>query len=165
MDFDHIAYIGFGSNIGDRKANCMLALDILNCSDVCRITKLSSLYETEPIGYANQNWFINGVAQIQTNLEPKDLINRIKKIEQDMGRNPCNIRFGPRIIDLDILLFDNLAAEYDDLILPHPELHRRRFVLAPLSEIAADVVHPLLKETIYLLLVRLNEDKIVKCLS
>ncbi|MBM4351270.1 MAG: 2-amino-4-hydroxy-6-hydroxymethyldihydropteridine diphosphokinase [Deltaproteobacteria bacterium] len=160
----HIAYIGIGSNLGDKIANCEKAIsEILNV-DRHRLVVRSSLYHTRPIGYAAQGWFVNGVIKIETHLEPLDLYRMLKTIELRLGRNET-FRWGPRIIDLDLLLFDNRRIETEELQVPHPRLHERQFVLIPLSEIDPNLMHPVLKKTAGELLKEIKEDQGVERLS
>jgi 2-amino-4-hydroxy-6-hydroxymethyldihydropteridine diphosphokinase len=125
--------------------------------------KQSPFYETEPVGYKNQGWFINGAVKIETRLEPFQLLRNIKSVETNFGRDFKQIRFGPRPLDLDILLYDDLVKNTADLVIPHPRMHERCFVLRPLCDIAAEVVHPILKKSIARLLKDLGdcEQKIV----
>lgn len=138
-----IVYIGIGSNLDDREKNCLYALKILRKEGVV-IRKKSSLYETEPWGVTDQPRFMNMVVEAETELEPHDLLRRLKDIERNAGRRET-FKWGPRIIDLDILLFNDLFLQDHVLQIPHPLMHKRDFVLKPLSEIAADKIHPLLK--------------------
>jgi 2-amino-4-hydroxy-6-hydroxymethyldihydropteridine diphosphokinase len=156
-----IAYVGFGSNIGDKAGNIHRALDILSQIDSIKVTKVSSFYETEPIGYEDQDWFINAVVQIETILTPEELLSAFKKVEQIMGRKNM-IRWGPREIDLDLLMYDQLCFESPGLVIPHPRLHERAFVLIPLAEIAPDLVHPIQKKTIAELQAGIQSKKTVK---
>lgn len=142
-------YLGLGSNLGDREKNLNLALKKL--TQVGRITKVSSLYETEPVGYKDQPWFLNLVCEIETALSSQNLLKTLKKIEQEMRRMPSP-RFGPRPIDLDILLFDDLIIDTPDLTIPHAKMAERAFVLTPLAEIAPEVQHPAFKKTAQALL-------------
>ena len=156
----HVAYIGFGSNIGDRLARIQNAIHTLSKTEGITLQKISSVYKTDPIGYEAQAQFLNGVAAIQTNLPPLSLLHTLKDIETIIGRKH-RVRWGPREIDLDILIYGDMCLQMEQLVIPHPEMHRRRFVLAPLAEIAPDFVHPILKETIQILLERLEDDKAV----
>ncbi len=135
----HCVYISLGSNLGDRAANLSHALALL--PPVAQVEQASRVYETAPWGYNQQPAFLNQAACISTAFSPQDLLAHLKKIEQDLGRQP-SFRFGPRLIDLDILFFDDLVSEKPDLTIPHPRLAGRAFVLVPLSEIAPDLVHP-----------------------
>jgi 2-amino-4-hydroxy-6-hydroxymethyldihydropteridine diphosphokinase len=140
------AYIGIGSNLGNRQYHCLKAIELIERSGQ-KISKISSLYETEPWGVRKQPAFINMAVEIETGLPPRELLILCKRIEKRMGRKKT-VRWGPRVIDLDILLYDDLAVKDDDIVIPHPLMHRRAFVLEPLSEIAPEKVHPLLKKKI-----------------
>lgn len=156
-----IAYVGLGSNIGDKSKNIQTALELLDQSDTIEVVKTSSFYETEPVGYENQDWFVNAVAELETNLSPQELLNTLLRIEQDMGRKR-DIRWGPRVIDLDLLLYDQLCLDTPDLVIPHPRMHERAFVLVPLAEIAFNIIHPLLNKTIGRILEEFNSSKTIR---
>ncbi|MBI4690283.1 MAG: 2-amino-4-hydroxy-6-hydroxymethyldihydropteridine diphosphokinase [Nitrospirae bacterium] len=141
-----IAYIGIGSNIGSRKENCEKAIRLLGKSGVT-IVKQSSMYETEPWGVKDQPKFINMAIEVETDKEPKELLNILKKIEKEVGRTET-VKWGPRVIDLDILLYDDLILKTPELEIPHPLMHERDFVLKPLSEIAPDKRHPVIGKTV-----------------
>lgn len=117
----------------------------------------SPLYETEPVYLEGQDWFVNGVARIRTDLEPEVLFERLKEIEHAMGRRPQEVRFGPRILDLDILFYDERVLRKGSLEVPHPRLHERRFVLEPLCNIAPELVHPVFGQTVQSLLSDLKD--------
>ena len=153
----HVAYIGFGSNIGDRLARIQDAIHALSKTEGITVQKISSVYKTDPVGFEAQAQFLNGVAAIQTSLPPLSLLHTLKDIEIAIGRKH-RIRWGPREIDLDILIYGDLCLQTEKLVIPHPEMHRRRFVLAPLAEIAPDLVHPVFQETIHALLENLEDD-------
>ena len=144
------AYIGIGSNLGDREGNCKKAITFLIENSV-KVTKLSSMIETAPWGVRNQPEFINMAIKIETGLKPYELLSLLKKIESGMGRSP-GPRWGARIIDLDILLYDDLVMRTTELEIPHPGISEREFVLKPLAQIAPDKIHPVLKKSITALL-------------
>ncbi len=139
-----IAYIGLGSNLGDRAANINSAIEFLG--EVGRIVKASSLYATEPVGYAEQPEFLNAVVAVETEMIAADLLKACRSIEDRLGRRRT-IRWGPRTIDIDILLLGEEIVSLPDLMIPHPRMAERRFVLTPLVEIAPEAVHPLLHKT------------------
>jgi 2-amino-4-hydroxy-6-hydroxymethyldihydropteridine diphosphokinase len=139
-------YIGIGSNLGDRNKNCLRAIELLKQNGLT-VTKQSSVYETEPWGIAEQPAFLNMALEAETGLAPEELLALLKKIEKDMGRQET-VRWGPRIVDLDILLYDEITLNTDVLTIPHPLMHERAFVLNPLSELAKDFIHPVLKQKI-----------------
>ena len=156
----HVAYIGFGSNIGDRLAHIQNAIHILSKMEGIALKQISSIYKTAPVGYKEQAQFLNGVAAIQTTLPPHSLLHTLKDIETAIGRKH-RIRWGPREIDLDILIYEDLCVQTEKLVIPHPQMHLRGFVLVPLAEIAPDLVHPVFQETIHTLLKRLEDGKSV----
>ena len=144
-----IAFLLAGSNLGDREANLQYAVSSLTTAGT--VLKISSVFETEPVGYEAQPWFFNQAIELRTSLTPYELLQGCQRIETCRGR----IRTfpnAPRTLDLDILLYGDLWVNQEDLIIPHPRLAERKFALAPLSQIAPDVVHPLLKKTIRSLL-------------
>lgn len=156
----HSVYIGFGSNIGDRLTHIQNAIKFLSKTEGITLQKISSIYTTDPIGYEEQAQFLNGVAAIQTTLSPLSLLHTLKDIETAVGRKH-RIRWGPREIDLDILIYGDSCVQTEKLIIPHPEMHLRRFVLVPLAEIASNLRHPVLQESVQTLLGRLEDDKSV----
>ena len=137
-------YLSLGSNVGDRRANLEAALARLG--ELGEIKAVSSFYETEPVEFATQPWFLNCAVALETEMMPRRLLGRVQAIEQALGRRRVHPK-GPRTIDIDILLFGNSVVDMGELTVPHAALHERRFVLEPLSEIAADVRHPVLKRT------------------
>ena len=141
-----IAYIGIGSNLGSREENCLRSIDFLKEEGIV-IRKRSALYETEPWGVKDQPGFINAAVEIETDKGPQGLLETLNRIEKIMGRTETR-RWGPRVIDLDILFYDDLAIDIPDLQIPHPAMHQREFVLRPLSDIAAGKVHPVLQKTV-----------------
>ena len=140
-----IVYLSLGSNLGDRDANLHSAIERLRA--LGEIVTVSSLYETEPVEFTAQPWFLNCVVKLDTERMPKQLLAGILDVEQQMGRRRTQNK-GPRVIDIDILLFGNSIIDTKGLTVPHPALHERRFVLEPLAEIASDVRHPVFKRTI-----------------
>ncbi len=154
----HIAYIGIGSNVGDKLHQCEQAISEILKFDHHKLLAKSSFFKTKPIGYSFQDWFVNGVIKIETDLEPVNLLRLLKTIESRLGRAET-FRWGPRMIDLDILIFDDREIRTEDLQVPHPLLHERQFVLIPLVEIEQDLIHPILKKTIGELLKNLKEDQ------
>jgi 2-amino-4-hydroxy-6-hydroxymethyldihydropteridine diphosphokinase len=157
-----IAYISLGSNLGRKKANIRRAVKLLGKKKDVKILKVSSLYETEPVGYVKQDWFVNAVLKAETNLSPRQLLTILKDIEKKLKRKKRLIRWGPRTIDLDILLYDNLRLKTKDLVIPHPEMHKRAFVLIPLMELEPNLVHPTKRKSILELLANLRVKKEVK---
>lgn len=138
-------YLGLGSNLGNREANLRMALRGL--TRLARVKAVSALYETDPLGPA-QPAFLNAVCRIETGLDPLPLLRFLQALEHEIGRRPSGEIQGPRPIDIDILLFDDVVADADEIVIPHPRLHERAFVLVPLAEIAPKLVHPLLGQTI-----------------
>jgi len=139
-------YLGIGSNLGDRLRNLELARNAFD------VRKRSSIYETEPVGFLEQPWFLNMTIEIQSVETPQQLLQFCQNIEAKMGRTRLILK-GPRTIDIDILFYGDLIIQQPDLIIPHPEIPNRRFVLEPLNEIAPDLVHPALNKSVRELLV------------
>ena len=155
----HRVFIGIGSNLGDRRANCREARRRVGEIPKTRVVKESSLYESEPHGDA-KTWFGNSVVEVETELNPLELLKRLLQIETEMGRKRVKgKRWGSRIIDLDILFFDNETIEKRNLKVPHPRLPQRRFVLVPLSELAPQLIHPGLNASVSELLATTKDTK------
>jgi len=140
-----LVYLSLGSNLGDREENLREA--ILRLETMGEVVKVSALYETEPVGYAAQPWFLNCAVQLETEKMPRQLLQAIRGMEQRMGRRRMR-RNGPRKIDIDILLFGSSVVDTAELVIPRSAMHERRFVLEPLAEIAPDARHPVFKRTI-----------------
>ena len=134
-------HLSLGSNVGDRITNLRTALQALNETGRIRVTKVSNAYETAPVGYTDQPAFVNLAAEIETALEPLELLNAAKDIERGLGRTPT-VRWGPREIDIDLILWGSRIVETESLVLPHKEFRKRAFVLVPLAEIALDALDP-----------------------
>ena len=141
----HIVYLAQGSNLGDRAANLKLAINLLPPS--VKPLNCSPVYQTPPWGYSNQPAFLNQVIKAETDLKPEHLLTVLKQVEDEIGREPT-FRFGPRVIDLDILFYNHLVYQSNDLIIPHPRISERAFVLVPLADLAPDFSHPVLLRTI-----------------
>jgi len=158
------AYIGVGSNIGNKILNGKNGIDALTKNDKAVVKNWSRFYKTEPVDYKDQDWFINFVVKIETIFDPEQLLDELKSIERNAGRLNDPIRFGPRILDLDIILYNDLVKNSADLIIPHPRMHKRRFVLKPICDIDPKIVHPVLQKNMEYLLNRLdkNEQRIVE---
>ena len=161
----HRAYIGVGSNQGDKERNCRRAVSEMEKFSETWVRAVSSWFATEPWGAASTEWYVNGVAAVDTGLEPDILLQHCRTVEKKMGRPAARPRWADRVIDLDILFFDDRVLEGPDLIVPHPELHRRRFVLAPLCELAPELNHTRLGTRIRELLDQVEDDKQVRAIA
>jgi 2-amino-4-hydroxy-6-hydroxymethyldihydropteridine diphosphokinase len=155
------AFIGLGSNLGDREANIRQALQFLEQLPETTIVRGSSLYDTEPVGVSDQPNFLNGVVQVETHLAPRQLLWNLMLIERRLGRVRTQ-RWGPRVIDLDLLLYGDEVVDEEDLTLPHPLMTQRSFVMVPLVEIEPLLVHPVTNQTMLSILQRLGADPLVK---
>lgn len=142
------AFIGLGSNEGDRLAHIDQAAKALAAMHHARLLQMASIRETDPVGGPPQEKFLNTVVELDTPLTPQQLLSSLQAIERDLGRQPSRERWGPRPIDLDLLLYEDRVVTGARLTVPHPRLHERRFVLEPLAELAPAVTHPVLKRTI-----------------
>ena len=154
---DHVVFLALGSNMGNRLANLKAAIS--NLTPQMAVKNRSSVYETPPWGFTDQARFLNQVVMVKTYLEPQALLNHLKRLETALGRVP-NFQNGPRLIDIDILFFDDLVVDTPPLVIPHPRLHERAFVLVPLAEIAPDFVHPVLVRPIHKLLDNVDRSEI-----
>jgi 2-amino-4-hydroxy-6-hydroxymethyldihydropteridine diphosphokinase len=135
-------YIGIGANLGDREATILEALERLGAQEEIEVVAVSSLRETDPVGYADQPRFLNGAAALETRLTARDLLERMLAIERDLGRTRHGPRFGPRTIDLDLLLYGDALVDEPGLVVPHPRMTERAFVLEPLAELDPELVIP-----------------------
>ena len=155
----NLVYLSLGSNVGDRNRNLREAIRRLEACG--RVVTVSSFYETEPVEFAEQAWFLNCVVALETQKSPSQLMSGLLQIEQEMGRRRLQKK-GPRVIDIDILLSGDTVIDTPELNVPHPAMARRRFVLEPLAEIAPDVRHPVLKKSIRSLLAELPAGQDVR---
>jgi 2-amino-4-hydroxy-6-hydroxymethyldihydropteridine diphosphokinase len=159
-----ICYIGIGSNLGNSLKNCRQAIEIISRIKGIELQTVSSFYKTEPVGIEDQSYFINAVAEIKTDLSPQNILHALQNIENDMGRER-GVKGGPRIIDLDLLFYGQNVISGQNLIIPHPEIHKRRFVLEPLCEIASYFIHPSFGVSIRGLKDRLSDNKTVEMIK
>ncbi len=151
-------YLALGTNLGDRFGNLRAAVEAL-APDVAVLAE-SRVYETPPWGYEDQPAFMNMAVKTETDLSPVDLLAHLKHLEEELGRRQ-SFHWGPRLIDIDILFYDNLVMDTPQLVIPHPRLHERAFVLVPLADIAPDLMHPVLNKTIRQLLSEVDASGIV----
>jgi 2-amino-4-hydroxy-6-hydroxymethyldihydropteridine diphosphokinase len=140
-----IVFLSLGSNIGDKEEHIRKALTLL--ANICKVRRTSHLYLTEPVGYTEQDWFLNCVVEVETDVDPKKLLSSIKSIERKLGRKKT-VKNGPRIIDIDILFYGDCVVNTKNLVIPHPLLQERLFVLQPMMDLNPGFVHPVLKKTI-----------------
>lgn len=154
----HTVYICAGSNIGKKRRNCEKGITTLETGGAAAVLQWSGFYKTEPVDFEDQDWFVNVVAKVSTALGPVPLLDAMKKIETDSGRTGGTVRFGPRILDLDILLYDDLVMDSPKLSIPHPRMHQRRFVLKPFCDIDPEARHPVFKKSMARLLEDLGEQ-------
>ena len=155
----HSVIISVGSNLGEKKANCQQGIDRLLASDKTTLVKASRFYRTSPVDYPDQDWFVNAAVKIETHLAPLDLLSTLQTIQHQAGRAKSGIRFGPRVLDLDIIFYDQLVMNTRLLEIPHPRMHKRRFVLQPICDIDPDIVHPLLNIALKSLLNQLEDNE------
>jgi 2-amino-4-hydroxy-6-hydroxymethyldihydropteridine diphosphokinase len=140
-----IVFLSLGSNIGDREEHIRKAFTLL--ANICKVRRTSHLYLTEPVGYTEQDWFLNCVVEVETDVDPKKLLSSIKSIERKLGRKKT-VKNGPRIIDIDILFYGDYVVNTKNLVIPHPLLQERLFILQPMMDLNPGFVHPVLKKTI-----------------
>lgn len=141
-------FIGIGANKGDRLRTISRAVSRLGDVPEWALVQIATIVETEPVGGPPQGPYLNTVAEISTTQSPRELLTRLKQIERELGRTPAPTRWGPRVIDLDLLLYDERVIQEPDLVIPHPRMHERAFVLEPLAQLAPDVIHPVLQRPI-----------------
>ena len=159
-----ICYIGIGSNLGDSLKNCQHAVENISGSEGIKLISASSFYRTEPMGMENQNYFVNAVLEVETDISARNLLQMLQTIENDMGRKR-EAKGGPRIIDLDLLFYGQNVIKEQNLTVPHPEIQKRRFVLEPLCEIASYFIHPSFGISIRGLKDRLDDNKMVEMIK
>lgn len=156
-----ITFIGIGSNLEEPLSRCREAIDYIKVLGGCVFERHASFYRTEPVGFLNQAWFINTVLELRTTLSARQIMQEIQDIEKSMGRQK-HLKWGPRIIDLDVLFYGQDIINDDDFTVPHPELHKRRFVMEPLYEIAPYVIHPAFGISVAGLMQRLADNSQVQ---
>lgn len=154
----HKTYIGMGSNMGNKLENLKSAIAKINESTYTKITRISESYETKPVGYTQQENFANCAIEARTLLTPVELIRFLLKVESELKRERI-IKWGPRIIDLDVLLYDDIITSFEEIVIPHPRMHERMFVLKPLKDIAPYVMHPILNKRIIEIEEQLSKDQ------
>ena len=150
-----IAYLGLGANLGEPRRQLLEALERLNAAEEMEVTRVSTFFRNPPLGPANQPWYVNAAARVRTRLGPDELLGLLQQVETALGRVRGE-RWGPRRLDLDLLLYNGEVIFAPDLVVPHPEMHRRVFVLVPLAEIAPQAWHPVLSKSAVDLLSELN---------
>jgi len=155
----HQAFISVGSNLGDKIENCRKGTKGLLADGRAALVKSSLFYRTSPVDYEDQDWFVNRVLKIETTLGPFELLDKIRGVEKAVGRKANTVRFGPRVLDLDIIFFDDQVVQTDTLEIPHPRMHKRRFVLKPICDIEPSMVHPLLGKNMRSLLDGLKDSE------
>jgi 2-amino-4-hydroxy-6-hydroxymethyldihydropteridine diphosphokinase len=155
---NHIAYLSVGSNIGDKIGNCRFGIRALCASGESRVLRQSGFYRTSPVDYEDQDWFVNAAVKIETKLSPRGLLKAVQEIQARGGRKPNIIRFGPRVLDLDIIFYDAVVMNTEGLKIPHPRMHKRRFVLQPICDIDPSIMHPILQKDMQALLNELKDS-------
>ena len=158
MNRSHTAYLSVGSNLGDKLNNCLQGLHALVAGGESAVLACSRFYRTSPVDYMDQDWFVNATVKIGTGLMPMDLLERLLAIQRRLGRKADTVRFGPRVLDLDILLYDQRIIRTPNLEIPHPRMHKRAFVLQPICDINPTIVHPVLGRSAADLLASLQDD-------
>ena len=155
----HITYIALGTNMGERLENLRTAIKAF--APEITVTAESHIYETPPWGYEDQPAFLNMVVKAETSLGPESLLKNLKQLEVELGREQ-NFHWGPRLIDLDILFYDNMVIDTPPLVIPHPRLHERAFVLVPLADVAPDLIHPIFQKSVSQLLAEVDRQGILR---
>ncbi|MCP3875954.1 MAG: 2-amino-4-hydroxy-6-hydroxymethyldihydropteridine diphosphokinase [Desulfobacteraceae bacterium] len=158
----HIVYLSIGSNVGNKIKNLKKAIKRLSKYDRVDVDGVSSFYKTEPQNFKDQEWFVNAALKIKTRLKPEDLLAILKSLENEMDKDGKPFRFGPRIIDLDIVYYDNLILKTKYLEIPHPRVHERCFVLRPICDIGAHTIHPVLNLRSDVLLKKIEKQEAQK---
>lgn len=157
-----IAHLGIGSNENSPYERCLEGIQKLSLINAIRLIQCSNFYRTEPVGLKHQEWFINAVLEIRTLLSPYDLLSTLQNVEREMGR-VRTVKNGPRVIDFDILLYNqDVISDEDRLIIPHPALHKRKFVLVPMNDVASYVIHPAFGVSMKGLLERCKDKSVVE---
>lgn len=154
----HVAYISVGSNLGDKTAHCRFGISRVAAHPDIELTAASPFYRTAPVDYTDQDWFVNAAFRIATSLSPHQLLAATSAVQAAAGQGEKEIRYGPRILDLDLIFYDDLVLKSVDLELPHPRMHKRRFVLQPICDIDPHLVHPRLGSHVSELLEGLEDD-------
>ncbi len=152
------AFISIGSNIGDKIGACKKGIDEIDGLPACSTINVSKFYETSPVDYTEQDSFVNCAVKIKTEYSPEVLLDNLREIEKKVGTVEKKVKFGPRILDLDIIFYDDIILNTDRLKIPHPRMHSRYFVLRPISDIDSDFIHPVLKISIKSLIENLKKD-------
>ena len=155
---DHAVFISVGANLGDKLDNCLRGIAALTESAQSSIMGSSRFFRTSPVDYADQDWFVNAAVKIRTTMTPLALLDKLVSIQQQMGRKADAVRFGPRVLDLDILLYDDWIIRTPRLTIPHPRMHKRAFVLQPICDINPSIIHPVLGQTVADLLSHLDDE-------
>ncbi len=158
VNTDHAVFISVGSNIGDKLDNCLTGIAALTAPAEASLLGASRFFRTSPVDYADQDWFVNAVVSIRTTMAPLALLDKLVSIQRQMGRKADAVRFGPRVLDLDILLYDERVIRSPRLTIPHPRMHKRAFVLQPICDINPSIVHPVLGQTVADLLSHLDDE-------
>jgi 2-amino-4-hydroxy-6-hydroxymethyldihydropteridine diphosphokinase len=155
---DHAVFVSVGSNLGGKLDNCLSGIAALTESGESSLAGVSRFYRTSPVDYADQDWFVNAAIEIRTTVAPLALLDKLVAIQRRMGRKADTVRFGPRVLDLDILLYDDRVIRMPRLTIPHPRMHKRAFVLQPICDINPSIIHPVLGQTVADLLSHLDDE-------